>query len=151
MELREKRKKRTWALVVSSVLFIGFACILPVVFGNLDVLNDPMIQPVDADFCNPVCMRNSIYGILTSKSPIVQNKRSTTIKIGGGSGNNLELSNGQIQGLTLGKRVLRLRDSTDHCEIKEDAMLYNLQDRFSNTEDTNDLNFFFLFFYFPIQ
>lgn len=146
MELREKRKKRTWVLVVSSVLFIGFPCILPVVFGNLDVLNDPMIQPVDADFCNPVCMRDGIYGILTSKSPIVQNKRSTTIKIGGGSGNN-ELSNRQIQGLTLGKRVLRLRNSMDHCEIKEDAMLYNLQDLFSNTKNTKDLTFFsFLLF-----
>jgi hypothetical protein len=129
------------------VLFIGFACILPVVFCcNLDVLNDPMIQPV-CDSCDPVCMRNGIYEILTSKPLIMQNKRSTTIKIGGGSGTNLELSNGQIQGLTLGKRVLSLRDSTDHCEIKEDAMLYNLQDRFSNSEDTENLNFYsFLLF-----
>ena len=127
------------------MLFIGFPCILPVVLGNLDVLNDPMIQPVCSDFCDPVYVRNSIYETLTSKPLIMQNERSTTIKNGGGSGNN-KLSNGQIHKLTI-NRVLSLRDSIDTCEIKENALLFNLQDRFSNTKNTKDLNFFsFLLF-----
>ena len=133
--LREKKKKWTWALVVSSVLLIGFACILPVVFGNCDVLNSySTIQPV-VDFCDPVYVRDDVYEILTSKPLIVQNERScTTIKDGGKSGTN-ELSNGQIHKLTLGKRVLSLRDSADTCETKEDALLIQFTESIQQDKD----------------
>lgn len=84
------------------------------------------MQPVIADFCDPVCMRNDIHEIVISKLLFVQNGRRTTIKDGGGSGNVLELSNGQVQGLTIGKVFLYRLDCTGNCENKEDTLVFSI-------------------------